>query len=189
MYLDPISSWPLSPRLYQAATLKLVKATQINPRNSNSAGLSEFPHPPQRSHRLLPLRRRHQSDQPRLLGRSERHRIPHPLRALSFLHLINRLHPLEASARRNAAAVALVTRSRWNGSQCDRTGISYTLFHLLLLPDGYTGRGGDDELEYRHVWGHLPVGYGFLRGEGEESVYSSRKDCQTGHLACLLEVV
>ena len=188
-YLDPISSSPLSPRLYQAATHKLIKAPRINPRDSNSAGLSKFPHSAQRGHSLLPLRRRHQSDQPRLLGRSQRHRIPHPLRAPSILHLIHRLHPLEASARRNAAAVALVTRSRWNGDQCDRTGISYTLFHLLLLPNGYAGRGGDDELEYRHVWGDLPMGYGLLRREGEEGVYSSGKDCQTGRLACLLEAV
>ena len=114
--LDSISSSPLCPPLCQAATNKLIHATQTYPRNSKSAGLSKFPNSSQRSHRLLPLRRRHQSDQPRLLGRSQRHRFPHPLRALGLIHLIHRLHSLEASARRNAASLALVTRPCGDGN-------------------------------------------------------------------------
>ena len=33
------------------------------------------------------------------------------------------------------------------------------------------------------------MGYGLLRGEGEESVYSTGKDRQAGHLVGLLEAV
>ena len=33
------------------------------------------------------------------------------------------------------------------------------------------------------------MGYGFLRGEGEEGVYSTGQNCQAGHLVVLLEAI
>lgn len=78
-----------------ASIFRLCQYTaQSNPPAHNSTGLPKFPNPPQRSHSLLPLRHRHQPNQPRLLRRSQRYRIPHPFRPLSLLHLIHRLHPL-----------------------------------------------------------------------------------------------
>lgn len=166
---------------YQHKT-SLNNSTQPNPHDSNSTGLPKLPHPPQRSHRLLPLRRRHQPHQPRLLRRPQRRRLPHPLRPPRLLRPVHRLHPLEAAARRTAAAVALVARSCGHGHQRHRTRLPRALFHLLLFPDGQTRAAGYDELERRHVWGHLPVGDGFLRGQRKEGVCPPSEDSQAGYL-------
>ena len=153
-------------------------APTSNPPRQPPTGLPELSHPPKRSHSFLPLRHHHQPNQPRLRRRSQRHHLPHHLRPLSLLHPIHRLHPLQASAPRTAAIGALVARPRGNGSQYHRTGVLGGFLCVLLLPDGYAGAAGYDELEYCHVWGNLCVGYGLLCGEGEEGIYSARKDCE-----------
>ena len=135
------------------------------------------------------MRRRHQLNQPRLLSRSQRHRISNPLSSLSIVHFIHRVHPLEAPAWRNAASIALVARPFWNGNKCNCAGIPGSLFLLLLFPNSHAGAGGYDELEYRHVRRDFPVGYGFLHSEGKKSVHTTGEDCQTGHLVGMQELL
>ena len=72
-------------------------AAWSNTPNQNSAGLPKLSHPPQRSPGLLPLRCRHQPDQPRLLRRTQCHCIPYHFRPPGLLYHIYRLHPLQAS--------------------------------------------------------------------------------------------
>ena len=147
------------------------------PANNKPTGLPELSYPSKRSHSLLPLRRRHQPHQPRLLRRPQRNRLPHPLRPPRLLRALHRLHPLQASPRRTITRVPLVARTRGNGHQRHRLGVFDTVLHFLLFPVGHAGAGRDDELEYCDVWRHLFVGYGLLRDQREEGVYSAGEDC------------
>lgn len=159
-----------------------LKAAKSEPPGNNSTGLPKSPHSPERGHSLFPLRHRHQPNQSRLLRRSQRHRIPNPLRPASVLHPLHRLHSIQASAPRSAATGALVPRPCGNGHQHHRASVSGAFLCVLLLPNRDAGAAGYDELEYRYVRGDLPVGYDILYLEREEDVCSAGEDCQAGSL-------
>lgn len=194
----PSSAFPVSNQLSSYCHLHLLDPINLrhktpstearsNTRGYDSVGLPKLPHPPQRSHSLLPLRRRHQPNQPRFRRRSQRHHLPHHLRPPSLLRALHRLHSLQASTPRTAATGTLVLGPCWNGGQYHRARLFGAFLCVLLLPDCDAGPAGYDELEYRYVRGDLFVGYGLLCAEGKEDVYSAGEDCEAGYLVGRME--
>lgn len=153
---SPYTHFPDYPNLRSRTSLT---AAISNPLGNNYAGLPTFSHSPQRSHSLLPLRHRYQPSQSRLRRRSQRHRIPYPLRPPSVLHPIHWLHSIQASAPRTAATSALVPRPCGNGLQHYRASVSGAFLYVLLLSDSDAGPAGYNELEYCYVRGNFSVGY------------------------------
>ena len=112
----PSSAFPVSNQLSSYCHLHLLEPINLrhktpstearsNTRGYDSVGLPKLPHPPQRSHSLLPLRRRHQPNQPRFRRRSQRHHLPHHLRPPSLLRA---LPPARWSLGRAGMAVNII---------------------------------------------------------------------------------
>ena len=78
--------------------------------------------------------------------------------------------------------MSLVARPRGNGNQHNCSRIPDTLLYILLFPDGHTSAAGYDELERRHVWRYLSVGYRLLCDQREEGVYTTCEDCEAGYI-------
>ena len=140
----------------------LYSKTRLPQLTSFHPGLPQLPHPPKRRNRLLPLRRNNLPHKPRLQRRPQRNRLPHNLRPPGKLHPLHRLHSLQAPPPRTPPARTLVPRPSRDGDKYFCARVFGAVFYILFLPDGDAGGGGDDELEYCHVWGDLFVGDGVL---------------------------